>query len=1005
MERMVQEINNRHTSRRRWQKVWSLMAALATALTTYVLILPGVTMSRQLVCGRTDHTHTEFCYEVGPSDVNADVETQEDWEKTLSKVTLVGRREEDIPAVAMTQLGYRESSRNFVSGEGWLLNGYTRYGAWYGNPYGDWDAMFASFVLHYAGVDDFGRAGDANTWAQKIAQELPQRYRIAEGYAPGKGDLVFFDQDLDGEIDRVGLLMEATEDTWRVMEGNAEDSVSLVNYAPGDNRVEAFGLTTVPEETGHTITYAANNGTEETAPQQGSGEVTASENGFSAPKGMTFSSWNTAPDGSGIGYAEGSRLVLTEDMTLYAQWTEAVPTANEPTAAAATGEIVLKKQIEWTGKNADDYSYRLHLTLDGSSLSAGSVTTVTPTEKRHIGILLDVTETMTATSEWGSNGENKFDAVRNLLQGNDGFLNSILDGSTYVSIIVVGGQSGYGTYEGLSKQIAAGDKPGDFSNINNDLHLAQGISYVTGLMAAEKYLGNNIDSLVYIVGNNPDTHIKYSDGTLERGTSGNNAANADYNDYVTFMGNHPQLSMYMVGVAPVNRGSATAEKMGKFSQDRGTGGGYFEASNKDALKDQLTQIAQQIVVPPDKVKDITITDTLSSNVKLPQNPDKTYNYNLTAELKMLDSNGGVTSTTDISSKVTVDTTGKITCTGLGEISGPFKIEIVFDIQTADNVYRPYTDTGDANTDWETNATSSGQKGFFSNGDATATYTLNSDPETTQSFPKPVVQAPQKATITLTKAWVNAAEADKKAVTVELHRGSATGELVGTVTLGPDNWTASCNVKILTVEGASNQIFVVERAVDGFTPSYSAESVSVTANGTYPITITNTKTVVNKTATLTVNKKWNGVTGTQEAKIHVCTLNGTTYQEIEGSPFTVTNGTNDTKTFTYTWTEGTAPVLYTYEESSKDFYPVISGDGTAKTITVDDKQLSAMELPLAADGNYTVTLTNMASVAMPETGGPGTHGFVCGGFVLILGAVLLMQIRKKQNRKEGNPVNL
>ncbi len=993
MERMVQEINNRHIRRRRWHKVWSLMAALTTAITTYVLILPGVTMSRQLVCGRTDHTHTEFCYEVGPADANADVEAQEDWEKTLSKVSLLGRREEDVPAVAMTQLGYRESSRNFVSGEAWGLNGYTRYGAWYGNPYGDWDAMFASFVLHYAGVDDFGRAGDANTWAQKIAQELPQRYRIAEGYTPEKGDLVFFDQDLNGEIDRVGIMMEASEDTWRVMEGNADDAVSLVNYAPGDNRVEAFALTTVPEETSHTITYAANNGTEETAPQQGIGEVVASENGFSAPKGMTFSSWNTAPDGSGIGYAEGARLVLTDDVTLYAQWTEAVSNVNETTGTAAG--ISLKKQIEWTGKNADDYSYRLHLTLDGSSLSAGSVTTVTPTEKRHIGILLDVTETMTATSDWGSNGENKFDAVRNLLEGNDGFLSSILDGNTYVSIIVVGGQSGYGTYETLSKQIASGDKLGDFSNINNNLHLAQGISYVTGLKAAEKYLGNDIDSLVYIVGNNPDTHIKYSDGTLERGTSGTNAANADYKDYVTFMGNHPQLSMYMVGVAPVNRGSETAQKMGDFSKKRGTGGGYFEANNKDELKQQLTQISQQIVVPADKVKGITITDPLSTNVKLPDN------YKLTAELKMLDSNGGVTSTTDISSKVTVDTkSGKITCTYPDEIKGPFRIEIAFDIQTKDGVYQPYTDTGDANTDWGSNTTSSGKNGFFSNGDAKATYTLNDVTSTDQPFPKPVVQAPQKATIKLTKVWKDTADAEKVPVTIELHRGSATGELVGTVTLDKDhNWTADCNVKMLTADGTSNKIFVVERQVEGFTTTYSASEVEAKANTVHEFTITNTKKVSNKTANLTVEKNWNGVTGTEAAKIHVCTFNGTAYQEIEGSPFSVSNGTPGSKTFTYTWTGETAPVLYIYEESSKDFYPVISGDGTAKTITVVDKPLSAMELTLADKENYTVTLTNMASVQMPETGGPGTQWYVFSGLALILSAALLMQIREKKP-KEG-----
>ena len=953
-----------------------------------------------LVCTEEEHTHTEFCYDVGPADANADVETQQDWEKSISEAELGDNAAENVAAVALTQLGYQESSRNYVLVDELTLNGYTRYGGWYGDPYGDWDAMFASFVLHYAGVEDLGSAADPNEWAKQIAQERPQRYKTAQEYTPGMGDLVFFDQDQDGEIDRVGLFLETTEDAWRVIEGNAEDMVSVISYAPGDGRIVAYGL--ISEESGelteaaeYTVTYMANNGTEETAQQQGSTVVIASCDGFTVPEGMIFIGWNTEADGSGTDYDEALELTLTEDLTLYAQWIQEITAGSGFvgsvwTQTRSTAALNLAKQIEWTGANTDDYSYRLHLTLDGSSLSAGSVTTVEPTEKRNIGILLDVTETMLSTWSGSENGGNKFDAVRALLQGADGFLDSILDGNTNVSIIVVGGQSGDGTYERLSDQIAAGDSMDDFSNINNSLHLAQGISYVTGLKAAEKYLENDIDSLVYIVGNAPDTYVKYSDGALERGTTGTQAQTKNYNDYVAFMGNHPELSMYMVGVAPVERGAETAQKMGQYSVDRGTGGGYYEAGNTDELKQQLENIAQQIVVPADKVTSITIQDQLSQYVTLNGDSD------ITATLLMLDSEGNTTSTTDITEKVSIEN-GILTCAYPDEIEGPFKIEIAFNIKTADGVYRTYSATGETGTDWGRNTTSSGKEGFYSNGDAAASYTLN-DTATTSNFPHPVVQAPEKATVKLTKVWVDASDEDKTAVTVNLHRGAADGDLVGTVVLDQENnWTASCDVKILTAEGTSNTIYIVEQTVDGFTATYSAaDNVTVAAGKTYEITVTNTKQVVEKTASLTVNKIWQQVAGSQQAVIHVGTYGGLSmFTDLEGSPFTVSSGENATKEFTVKWTGEEAPQIYIYEEQSDLFYPVMSGDGNQNNVTLGSHQVSAQALIPESEGEYHVTLTNMASVQMPATGGPGTQAYVFGGFVLIISALLLMQIEKRK----------
>ena len=108
----------------------------------------------ELVCGTEEHTHSLACY----ADPGADVETAELWEQTFAGVTLTGNWRQDTLAIAETQLGYAESTKNYVVAEdGETVKGYTRYGAWCGEPYGDWNVMFLTFCLHYAGVEGVGQ--------------------------------------------------------------------------------------------------------------------------------------------------------------------------------------------------------------------------------------------------------------------------------------------------------------------------------------------------------------------------------------------------------------------------------------------------------------------------------------------------------------------------------------------------------------------------------------------------------------------------------------------------------------------------------------------------------------------------------------------------------------------------------------------------------------------------------------------------------------------------------
>ena len=71
------------------------------------------------------------------------------------------------------------------------IKGYTRYGAWYGQPYGDWSGMFASFCIHYAGGEDAPMDGDCSRLADKLKATVPGLYKESGEYEPQPGDLVF----------------------------------------------------------------------------------------------------------------------------------------------------------------------------------------------------------------------------------------------------------------------------------------------------------------------------------------------------------------------------------------------------------------------------------------------------------------------------------------------------------------------------------------------------------------------------------------------------------------------------------------------------------------------------------------------------------------------------------------------------------------------------------------------------------------------------------------------
>ena len=114
------------------------------------------------ICGLEEHHHTVNCL----SDPLDGLEDESDWlDKTGTALT--GMWNEDLLTVAQGQLGYEQSEKNFKldTDDGETLRYYTRYGQWYGNPYGEWDVMFLSYCLNYANIPQSAIPQRASTLA------------------------------------------------------------------------------------------------------------------------------------------------------------------------------------------------------------------------------------------------------------------------------------------------------------------------------------------------------------------------------------------------------------------------------------------------------------------------------------------------------------------------------------------------------------------------------------------------------------------------------------------------------------------------------------------------------------------------------------------------------------------------------------------------------------------------------------------------------------------------
>ncbi len=194
---------------------------------------------QELICQVEEHIHSLACY----ADPSADLESYEIWEATLPELS--GNYAEDVIAIAASQKGYSESSRNYIVDEYGNTKGYTRYGAWYGDSYGDWCAMFTSFCIRYAGLEEYPIHAYCPTWIDELTEQ--DLFRIPSEYIPKSGDLIFFDWDDDGSCDHVGLVKEVADVDVITIEGNADDQVAEKKYELLDNIIVGYGILESPQ--------------------------------------------------------------------------------------------------------------------------------------------------------------------------------------------------------------------------------------------------------------------------------------------------------------------------------------------------------------------------------------------------------------------------------------------------------------------------------------------------------------------------------------------------------------------------------------------------------------------------------------------------------------------------------------------------------------------------------------------------------------------------------------
>lgn len=252
-----------NTEKRRWRRAVVILTALSlivALVTVWNLRMTGVTIANGATCGYEEHQHTEECLQDDAlicgyeehihtiscySDPAADVETAKDWEASLPD-DLGKYWSENLARIALSQIGVTESEKNYIlADDGETKQGITRYGQWYGNPHGDWSAMFAAFCLHYADVPQ-----DAIPWSPGVYNMMQlcadkEILSLPDEYVGMNGNILFLDTDGNGNADKMLIVTaldgtSAEDEMITAVGGDWDNAVAEVKIAKDDPRIVGY---------------------------------------------------------------------------------------------------------------------------------------------------------------------------------------------------------------------------------------------------------------------------------------------------------------------------------------------------------------------------------------------------------------------------------------------------------------------------------------------------------------------------------------------------------------------------------------------------------------------------------------------------------------------------------------------------------------------------------------------------------------------------------------------
>ncbi len=799
----------------------------------------------ELTCGLEEHTHGLMC----SADPNADVETKEIWEQTIPETTS-GIWRDDVLAIAASQLGYRESEHNFILDDAGQPIGRTRYGEWFGAPYGKWDAMFVSFCLSYANVKDFPLDGSCTHWMQTLQNPESSYFHAKGSYGPRAGDLIFFDLDEEQGADHVGLIAEMLAATQtepvriRVIEGGLEHSVRSVTYALEDSRILGYGE--LPEQDMAVYQWC-----------QDGIEVTVSfpQSNMALPENTQLVVERLPSDDAKNIYVEAFPYASEESrpavhfvdlmkVSLTADGQEIVPPGKANVTIRLLGEQypimtyteilhctdddteLIPSDLDDGGNlagSSDSNLSAVYAVVGASDVVVGeaparapnapSGTTVTPhktidafrdgvdnpdtdLDNRNVdktdlyrlyldaqlGLVQSPVDLLIVVDQSGSMRErdmldkdnrtpiDRGEAVRLVLNGTyssrdyasqkqNGLIYQFLAMHPENQVAVVGFQgSTYGAWDYTEDAAPIVEWTTTAKYVNVDGRFANGTDYCAGLLEAGKMLDKNANNghkkvLLFLSDGVPTYYLaKDTYGRYRRYGTGNSmdetTKNASKQFYLDLLAKYPQLTTFTIGISRDITGTdASGSHSSEILEFMATqGGGTYSGVESTA---DLTAALMNFVYDSGYTN-FVIQDTLSRYVSLyERQPD----FKLTMRHQdgtqtVLYDNGAVTpSGSNILSGITYDSnTGQVTASFLPtyhlEAGGTYTLS--FNVMTSQTAYdhyakHGYPDTGDGETDYAGNTTSSMQPGFRANTTATLEYASGSD-KTTLTYPHPVVQA-------------------------------------------------------------------------------------------------------------------------------------------------------------------------------------------------------------------------------------------------------------------------